>query len=230
MSARLSELVKALQWTGSATEKTVHIDSGAGPVHMKVSQNRDGSLWVDGIGKPGQADADEADHDYIGQVGTSRLRKLKREVEALPWHSPVTKWQGYRATGAQPGRIVEVRPETLHVLHQALRKALGESVGFHVELDKAALKQMDGLGHEEQRRAQKLIDKVHGHPMHEPHPAISRLTEPQLRAIGLPHTSRNHFTVGDYRVRMMAELQGNKLRIFDVRTREDSKHSGRTRR
>jgi hypothetical protein len=29
---------------------------------------------------------------------------------------------------------------------------------------------------------------------------------------------------------MMAELQGNKLRIFDVRTREDSKHSGRTRR
>lgn len=115
-------------------------------------------------------------------------------------------------------------------LYEALLKALGEGQNFEVILDKPARKQWDALGHEWQRRGQKIIDRVHGSPIHQPNPALARLEPAQLRAMGLPHTSRNHFTVGDYRLRMMGELQGNQLRIFDVRTREDSKHSGRTRR
>jgi mRNA-degrading endonuclease RelE of RelBE toxin-antitoxin system len=115
-------------------------------------------------------------------------------------------------------------------LYELLLKSLGEQPTFEVEFDKAAKKQMDGLGFEGQRRVQKLVDRVHGTPLHQPNPSLTRIEPQQLKAMGLPHTSRNHYTVGDYRLRMMAELQGNKLRIFDVRTREDSKHSGRTRR
>lgn len=117
-----------------------------------------------------------------------------------------------------------------YALYEELQKALETGLHFEVELDKQARKQWDGLGHEWQRRGQKLIDQVHGSPLSRPNAAMARLQPQQLKAMGLPHTSRDHYSLGDYRIRMMGELQGNKLRIFDVRTREDSKHSGRTRR
>lgn len=78
---------------------------------MKLAQQRDGTLWVDGVGKPGHEDADEVDHDYIGTLGTKRLRSIKREVEKLSWPTPVKGWQGYRATGVNPGRIVAIDAE-----------------------------------------------------------------------------------------------------------------------
>ena len=112
MRPTFTVLIKSLRWSGSSSDKTIHLDSPAGPVNMKVSQNRDGTLWVDGVGKPGQEAADEADHDYIGAIGPRRLRQLKRDVERLSWSSPVTKWSGYRATGANPGRVVDVAAET----------------------------------------------------------------------------------------------------------------------
>jgi hypothetical protein len=111
MISRWEQLLKAVRYSGHGAEKTIHLDTHAGPVNMKLYQNRDGTVWVDGIGKPGQEAADEPDHDYIGTVGQSHLRRLKREIEQLPWPSKVKAWQGYRATGSRPGRIATVPAE-----------------------------------------------------------------------------------------------------------------------
>lgn len=118
-----------------------------------------------------------------------------------------------------------------YALWETIAKSLsGKSDLFHVELDERAQKQLKKLGPEERKRALRVIGKVHGTPVSDPNQHVTRLNESQHKNVGLDPASRSGYTLGDYRIRMMGQLTGNKMRVFDVGTREDSKHTGRTAR
>lgn len=115
-------------------------------------------------------------------------------------------------------------------LYQALLKSMGPDQQFHVELDAKAQKLLRKMGPEGQNRVKKIISKVHGTSLTEPNPHVTRMDEPQHVQVGLDPSKRNGYTLGDYRVRMMGVLNGNKMTVFHVGTREESKHTGRTAR
>lgn len=113
-------------------------------------------------------------------------------------------------------------------LQERLCKSSGPT--FDVVLNDKAHAHMKDLGPEERKRAQKIINRVHGSPISAPNPHVSRMNENQHVQVGLDPRARNGYTLGDYRIRMMGRLDGQKMTVFYVGTREDSKHTGRSRR
>lgn len=124
--------------------------------------------------------------------------------------------------------MVDLR-SPFYSLWSSLFKSNGQKL-FHVEMNDQALKQFGKMGSEEQKRVHKVIGRVHGTPVNVANPHMTRLNESQHLKVGLDPEKRNGYTLGDYRVRMMGELNGHRLTIFDVGTRESSKHTGRTAR
>lgn len=117
-----------------------------------------------------------------------------------------------------------------HGLYESLYKSWEDSPVFHVSLDPRAEKQMKKLGPDFQERARKVIGKVHGHPVAAPHPLVTRMNENQHNQTGLDWGRREGYTLGDYRIRMIGKLDGHRMTILHIGTREDSKHTGRTAR
>lgn len=109
-----------------------------------------------------------------------------------------------------------------------LTKSSGDR--FDVVLSKDAQRHLRKLGPEFQQRAQKVLGRVHGASMADPNPHLSRMNDNQHKQVGLDPKLGVGYTLGDYRVRMMGQLQGDKLTVFYAGTREDSKHTGRSAR
>lgn len=115
-------------------------------------------------------------------------------------------------------------------LYSDLQKSLDpEDNTFQVEFTDAAHKQLRKMGPEYQKRAKTVASRVHGTAIHNPNPHLDRLEVPQLRAMGGDANSRNQYVMKDYRIRMIASREGNRLIVNDVTTRENSKRTGRTR-
>lgn len=115
-------------------------------------------------------------------------------------------------------------------LYADLKKSQDNAPRYEVELHPKAEKLLRKMGAEEQGRAKKIMARVHGHPVDQPHPMMDRMNENQHNQTGLDWSKRNGYTLGDYRIRLMASLEGNKMTVFHVGTRESSKHTGRTAR
>jgi mRNA-degrading endonuclease RelE of RelBE toxin-antitoxin system len=117
-----------------------------------------------------------------------------------------------------------------YALYETLWKSWETSPTFEVSFDERAEKMMRKLGPEFQRRAKKVISGVHGQPVAAPNPYLTRMNENQHTQTGLDWQRREGYTLGDYRVRMIGRLDGHRMTILHVGTREDSKHTGRSAR
>lgn len=110
-----------------------------------------------------------------------------------------------------------------YALWSTLQKS--EQRQFSVDIHPSAHKALRKMGPEVQKRVKSILGRVHGSPADELNPHVRPLADHEHMAVGLDPKAKNGYLLKDYRTRLIAVRDGDRLTVHHVETRESGSHT-----